>query len=673
MKSFNTSTQACLTASLLAASAGLTACASSQPHDEDHPPQVSQPPRAVLTDTPTASTFIAASGMPTAALIDRFEIGRSAQDAPIYVYRVSGSPGEPDGKPGVLVVAGLDGRLQAGPTIARALVDRFDGNAALEHATLYVVAHANPDAAGRDDAAMQTPGGTTTPEDADRDGRLDENGPADLNGDGFITMMRVADPPAKYGMTLTHVVDPDHPRLMRPADASEGEVATHAMLVESSDQDGDGRFAEDGPGGVDLNQNFPYRWAEFGTGIGAYPLSEAESKAVATWLLDRPNITAAVVYGPHDTIVNVPEAGRFDQTGRVPIGIERDDKPLMDLLSEMYKESTGLSKAERVSLDGSFAGWAYAHLGLVTVATNPWQRPEAPKDEDAGEDEQADGKEAEAAAETPAADETPFIMIGDYRLELTQEAVQGAMSEMERLSPQEQQARMEAFQALPAPTRQRVMAIAQGAPDPMATQTPSEPERRGARPSRRGKGKASEDAQWLAYADRVGNGFADWQPYDHPQLGQVEIGGFVPGFKMNPPQDAVEGIIEAQAEFLEDLLEMMPRVQIEPATVERVGSGVWRVSIEVHNDGQMPTRTAMGAKSRRLTPHVIALDLPQARLVGGSKIERANRIESGGVMRAEWLVLGEEGETITAQLRTDEFGTTDIEIELAQTPAGGNP
>ena len=192
------------------------------------------------------------------------------------------------------------------------------------------------------------------------------------------------------------------------------------------------------------------------------------------------------------------------------------------------------------------------------------------------------------------------------------------------------------------------------------------------RRARRGSGKASDDAQWLEYADRVGRGFVDWQPFDHPQLGRVEIGGFVPGFKMNPPQEAIDGIIDAQAEFIEDLLEMLPRVRIAPAMVERVGPGVWRVGIEVHNDGQMSTRTAMGEKSRRLTPYVLALDVPQDRLVGGSIIERVNSIAPGGVMRAEWLVLGDEGETITAQLRTEELGTTDIEIELAETAAGGN-
>jgi hypothetical protein len=208
------------------------------------------------------------------------------------------------------------------------------------------------------------------------------------------------------------------------------------------------------------------------------------------------------------------------------------------------------------------------------------------------------------------------------------------------------------------------MTIAQGAPDPMAAQEQPKPERSARTP--RKSGKDSDDAKWLAYADRVGQGFVDWQPQDHPQLGTVEIGGFVPGFKLNAPQDAIDGIVETQAKFIEQLLAMMPRVTIDDPVVERVGRGVWRVAVTVRNDGELPTRTALGAKARRLTPYVLALDVPQDKILSGSTITRADSLAPGETVRAEWLVLADDGSTLNAQLRTEEFGTTDIEIELAE-------
>lgn len=660
----------------LAGLAGLPACAGPAasrpaPPTSAHPPQAAAQPRTVMGATPPASSVVAARARPQAGVVDRFEIGRSAGDRPIYVYRLSAGEGDPDAKPGVVVVAGLDARQASMYAIARGLIERLEGARGLADATVYVVAQPNPDASPEGSQTNRLgaafPGGTLTPDDQDRDGRTDEDGPMDLNGDGFITMMRVADPPLEYGLRLTHLADPDHPRLMRPADASKGEVATHAMHAEAIDQDGDGQLGEDGVGGVDLNMNFPYRWPEFANGKGAYPLSEPESKALATWLLGRPNILAAVVLGPHDTIVNVPEAGRFDHTGRVPMGIERDDKALMDRLSEAYKEATKVTKAEKVGLEGSFAGWAYAHLGLVTIATNPWQRPDAPKDEA----KEAAPEPAKEAAPEPAPAEPPFVMIGEYKLVLTREAILAAMSEAQALSPDEQQARMAAFEALPQATRQRIMDIAQGVPDPAAPPTPAPAQ---ARPARRGGGeaKASDDAQWLAYADRVGRGYTDWQPYDHPQLGKVEIGGFVPAFKIDPPEDLVAGIVQAQAGFVEQLLAMLPRVVIDPPTVERVDEGLWRVTVTVRNEGELPTRTAMGVKARRLTPFVLALGLPQDRVLAGSPIERRDSLAPGQTLRAQWLVQGQAGQSVAVQLRTEEFGTTDLTIELALTnPAGG--
>ncbi|MFI4917721.1 MAG: hypothetical protein ACIAS6_14605, partial [Phycisphaerales bacterium JB060] len=68
-------------------------------------------------------------------------------------------------------------------------------------------------------------------------------------------------------------------------------------------------------------------------------------------------------------------------------------------------------------------------------------------------------------------------------------------------------------------------------------------------------------------------------------------------------------------------------------------------------------------------PYVLALDVPQDTLLSGSTINRESSIAPGGTMRAEWLVLATEGDTLNAQLRTEEFGTTDIQIELSE---GGN-
>ena len=65
---------------------------------------------------------------------------------------------------------------------------------------------------------------------------------------------------------------------------------------EGRDDDGDGRYNEDGPGGVDLNRNFPVGWKGpmQDPVSGRWPLSEPAAKALADLAMSRR--TAAAVF-----------------------------------------------------------------------------------------------------------------------------------------------------------------------------------------------------------------------------------------------------------------------------------------------------------------------------------------------------------------------------------------
>lgn len=126
----------------------------------------------------------------------------------------------------------------------------------------------------------------TRPLDSDGDGRFDEDGYDDLDGDGNIVSMR------KYIPGVgRYKVSPIDPRLMVPVKS--GEVGYYVLLgSEGIDNDGDGRINEDGPGGYDLNRNWPADWQPNWIEGGAhwYPLSNPESRAVGEFLLSHPNI-----------------------------------------------------------------------------------------------------------------------------------------------------------------------------------------------------------------------------------------------------------------------------------------------------------------------------------------------------------------------------------------------
>lgn len=107
--------------------------------------------------------------------------------------------------------------------------------------------------------------------------------------------MRVADPSG------TMKTSPDDPRLMVPLaqgtdpQSWKGEWRVYS---EGIDNDGDGRFNEDGVGGIDGNRNFPENWKPdpISTNPGPYPLSEPESRAVVDFHLTLDNLTGAINY-----------------------------------------------------------------------------------------------------------------------------------------------------------------------------------------------------------------------------------------------------------------------------------------------------------------------------------------------------------------------------------------
>ena len=76
----------------------------------------------------------------------------------------------------------------------------------------------------------------------------------------------------------------------------------YKIYSEGIDNDGDGKFNEDGIGGLDLHRNYPENWrpdsgldaTERGWtqfGAGEYPLSEPETRSFVLFLLKNPHIS----------------------------------------------------------------------------------------------------------------------------------------------------------------------------------------------------------------------------------------------------------------------------------------------------------------------------------------------------------------------------------------------
>ena len=113
------------------------------------------------------------------------------------IYALKIGTGAKDQKPAIAVVGGVEGYHVLSVELALQFAEKLvDENAkALESTTFYVFPNLSPDAyAQYHDALKYERRGNAVAIDHDRDGIAGDNGYRDLNGDGLITWMRIADP-----------------------------------------------------------------------------------------------------------------------------------------------------------------------------------------------------------------------------------------------------------------------------------------------------------------------------------------------------------------------------------------------------------------------------------------------------------------------------------------------
>ena len=130
---------------------------------------------------------------------------------------------------------------------------------------------------------------------------------------------------------------------------------------------------------------------------------------------------------------------------------------------------------------------------------------------------------------------------------------------------------------------------------------------------------ADGEARWLFWNDHVmgGRAFVPFAPFDHVALGKIELGGWKPGVRLNPPVEQVGSLARGHVAFLVELAQRLPRLAIRDVKVEAKGGGIFQVSATVANDGELPTALAQGVRTRKADPVRVRLDPGTARILAG--------------------------------------------------------
>jgi hypothetical protein len=519
-------------------------------------------------------------------LVDLYSVGKSFEGRDIWQVTITNKKtGNDTDKPAFFIEGGRHAGEISGIETVLYLINHVLTNYGadpvitrlVDTKALYCKPHNDPDGNTLYHLTAQTLRSTVRPYDDDGDGLLDEDPGEDLDGDGYVRQMRQLVGPGK-GNAIKDPKDPKG-RAMRRVRQGEGD---YLLYSEGIDNDGDGRYNEDGIGGLDLHRNYPENWRPMREatgrgwtqgGAGEYPLSETETRAVVMFLLTHPNVAAAQTL---DTAV--PMILRGPSTSREDESMFPEDRALYQRFDKKAQEFTSYP----------WAGDVY-HTYATRGGPNPITG-EPPRD-------------------SPLFGHSPDFGYLYYGVPWYGDEIWNGG----RFKDYDGDGRIDEWEVL----------------------------------------KWNDE-------NRPGRGdFKDWTAYKHPQLGDVEIGGWNPKFySQNPPADMIETWAYNEALWNLWMAEQLPQVKIvaAAAVASKTASGVFDVTLTVTNEGQMPTALEMAKRVKIVRPDACVLTLQK-----GQELAKAPQGKPAQTAAIEigWL---KPGETITVSWQVRGAGRATVAI-----------
>ncbi len=184
----------------------------------------------------------------------------------------------------------------------------------------------------------------------------------------------------------------------------------------------------------------------------------------------------------------------------------------------------------------------------------------------------------------------------------------------------------------------------------------------------------ADDLKLLAWSDTAlqGKGFVDWYPFDHPELGPVEIGGWNKLYAFNnPPPHLLEKEIRRFPDWLLWNALTSPRLELVHARCEDLGGGSYRIELGVQNTGHLPSYVSRLALQRKQSRGLIGeITLPEGvALVSGQRRVHAGELEGRAYKHSlvsfmtdaapmadraklQWLVRGPAGAQVRSRCGT---------------------
>lgn len=198
-----------------------------------------------------------------------------------------------------------------------------------------------------------------------------------------------------------------------------------------------------------------------------------------------------------------------------------------------------------------------------------------------------------------------------------------------------------------------------------------------------------DDLKLLKWSDEQcgGQAYVDWKPFHHPQLGDVEIGGWDKmNYWRNPPPALREREAARFPAWMNQIALSLPKLELLRTEVRALGPDTWRIRMAVANSGYLPAYVTKRALERKVVRGVIfeihlpALD-PTVSLVSGKERMEGPQLEGHAPKSSqqaflptreltadraigEWVVRAPKGTRLALTASAERAGTVRTEVVL---------
>ncbi|MDN3918891.1 M14 family metallopeptidase [Roseateles violae] len=198
-----------------------------------------------------------------------------------------------------------------------------------------------------------------------------------------------------------------------------------------------------------------------------------------------------------------------------------------------------------------------------------------------------------------------------------------------------------------------------------------------------------DDLKLLKWSDEQcgGQAHVDWRPFQHPQLGAVEIGGWDKmNYWRNPPPALREREAARFPAWMNQIALSLPRLELVRTEVRALGDDTWRIRMAVGNSGWLPAYVTRRALERKIVRGVMfEIHLPpgnaEISLLGGKERMEGPQLEGHAPKNSpqaflpsrevtadravgEWVVKAPKGTRLALSASAERAGTVRTEVVL---------